>query len=49
MNNTKEARIVELRAKDDEKMVIEGYAVVFDSLTDLGYCREIISRDALLY
>jgi len=47
MNNTKEARIVELRAKDDEKMVIEGYAVVFESLTDLGYCREIISRDAL--
>lgn len=43
----KEARFTELRALDDEKMIVEGYAVVFESLTDLGYCKEIIARNAL--
>lgn len=52
MNKTekamKEIRISELRAlqeKSDE-MVIEGYAAVFETETDLGWCKEIISRDA---
>lgn len=47
----KETRISELRAlqqKDNEndEMIIEGYATVFETEADLGYCKEIISRDA---
>lgn len=44
----KETRISELRALDnnEEQMVIEGYAAVFETQTDLGWCKEIISRDA---
>lgn len=44
----KEIRISELRALDnnEEQMVIEGYAAVFETQTDLGWCKEIISRDA---
>lgn len=45
----KEVRIKELRAVDDaeeEKMIVEGYAIVFDEPTDLGYI-EIIERGAL--
>lgn len=44
----KEVRLKELRAIDNdaEKMVVEGYAIVFDEPTDLGYI-EIIERGAL--
>ncbi len=45
----KEIRISELRALQQEEsteMIIEGYATVFETETDLGYYKEIISRDA---
>lgn len=46
----KETRISELRALDntneDNEMIIEGYAAVFETETDLGWCKEVISRDA---
>lgn len=46
----KEVRLKELRALDDvqeEKMIVEGYAIVFDEPTDLGGYTEIIERNAL--
>ena len=43
----KEFRLKEIRAEqEDERMVVEGYAIVFDEPTDIGYI-EIISRGAL--
>ena len=42
----KEKRLVELRAAEDEGMVVEGYAAVFDSVTDLGWIKEVIDREA---
>ena len=42
----KENRIVELRAVEEEGMMVEGYAAVFDSVTDLGWVKEVISRGA---
>ena len=44
----KELRISELRALDSEnkEMIVEGYAVVFEKEADLGWCKEVISRDA---
>lgn len=45
----KEVRLREVRAIENEqeqKMIIEGYAIVFDEPTDLGYV-EIIERGAL--
>ena len=46
----KEMRVSELRAVDiteeNEDMIVEGYAAVFETETDLGWCKEIISRDA---
>lgn len=42
----KELRLTELRALDEENMVVEGYAVVFDSVTDLGWRKEVIDRNA---
>lgn len=45
----KEMRISELRALQEdnkEEMIIEGYAAIFESETDLGWCKEIISRSA---
>lgn len=44
----KETRISELRAlqEDNDEMIIEGYAAVFETETDLGWCKEIISRNA---
>ena len=43
----KERRLTELRAlENDEKMIVEGYAVVFDSTTDLGWSKEVIDRNA---
>jgi len=45
---TREVRLREVRAEENEseKMVIEGYAIVFDEPTDLGYI-EIIEKNAL--
>lgn len=43
----KEKRLVEVRAAEDEgKMIVEGYAAVFDSVTDLGWVKEVIDRQA---
>lgn len=43
----KEYRLKEVRAiEEDEKMIVEGYAVVFDSITDLGDWLEVIDRNA---
>lgn len=44
----KELRISDLRALDTEEkeMKLIGYAAVFEKVTDLGWCKEIISRDA---
>ncbi len=43
----KELRLSELRTlEDNEKMIVEGYAVVFESVTDLGWCKEVIDRNA---
>lgn len=44
----KELRITELRAleNNNEDMIVEGYAVVFESVTDLGWCKEVIDRNA---
>lgn len=44
----KEMRISELRAlqEENDEMIIEGYAAVFEEETDLGWCKEVISRDA---
>lgn len=40
----KEIRLIEVRAAED--MIVEGYAAVFDSVTDLGYYKEVIDRKA---
>lgn len=42
----KEIRMVEMRAVEGEEMIVEGYASVFDSVTDLGYYKEVIDRNA---
>ena len=45
----KEMRISERRALEDnkdEKMIIEGYAAVFERETDLGWCKEILDKQA---
>lgn len=44
----KELRITELRAleNNNEDMIVEGYAVVFESVTDLGWCKEVIDINA---
>lgn len=42
----KEIRLVEMRALEDDGMVVEGYAAVFDSVTNLGYMNEVIERGA---
>ena len=42
----KEIRIAEMRALDNEDMIIEGYAAVFNQATDLGWCKEIIDSSA---
>lgn len=42
----KEYRLVEMRALDTDEMIVEGYATVFDSITDLGYMKEVIDRNA---
>lgn len=45
----KEVRLAEVRALEDnekQEMIVEGYAVVFNQETDLGWCKEIIDRNA---
>lgn len=42
----KELRVRELRALDDDKMIVEGYAAVFEEVTDLGWCKEVIDKNA---
>lgn len=44
----KEMRISELRAleNNNNEMIVEGYAAIFETETDLGWCKEVISRDA---
>ena len=44
----KEMRISELRALqyESDEMIVEGYAAVFEKETDLGWCKEIIDRNA---
>lgn len=43
----KEIRLTELRALEEtDKMIVEGYAVVFDSVTDLGWIKEVIDKNA---
>ena len=43
----KEIRLVDVRAlKDSDKMIVEGYAAVFDTVTDLGWIKEVIDRHA---
>ena len=44
-NRKKEIRMVEMRASEEE-MTVEGYAVVFDEVTDLGWIKEVIDRNA---
>lgn len=48
MNETakKEIRFAELRSVNEEEMIVEGYAVVFDKQTDMGWYKEIIDRNA---
>lgn len=46
MNRKKEIRLVEMRAVESEEMIVEGYATVFDSVTDLGWYKEVIDRNA---
>lgn len=41
----KESRLSEVRALEED-MTVEGYAVVFDNVTDLGYRKEVIDRKA---
>lgn len=42
----KEIRLVDMRASEDDGMVVEGYAAVFDTVTDLGWMHEVIDRHA---
>lgn len=47
-NSSKEYRVSEVRAlnTDENEMIIEGYAVVFNQLADMSYYKEKISRNA---
>ena len=43
----KEIRLVDMRALDNtDEMIVEGYAAVFDTVTDLGWIHEVIDRHA---
>jgi len=42
----KELRVSELRALDNEEMVVEGYAATFENVTDIGAWKEVIDRNA---
>lgn len=41
-----ESRAAECRAADDDALIIEGYAAVFDQVTNIGPFREVIDRSA---
>ena len=41
----KEVRLAEMRTLETEEMTVEGYAVVYDSVTDLGWSKEVIDRN----
>ena len=41
-----EVRTMEMRASDDDVLMVEGYAAVFEQETNLGYFREKIARGA---
>ena len=43
----KESRISEVRALEED-MTVEGYAVIFNDVTDLGYRKEVIDRNAFV-
>lgn len=46
--NKKECRLKEVRAVEDaDKMIVEGYAVVYDSPTDMGGWIEVVDSGAL--
>lgn len=43
----KEIRLVDMRALNNtDEMIVEGYAAVFDTVTDLGWIKEVIDRHA---
>ena len=43
----KEIRLVDMRALDNtDEMIVEGYAAVFDTVTNLGWMKEVIDRHA---
>lgn len=43
----KEIRLVDMRALDNtDEMIVEGYAAVFDTVTNLGWMNEVIDRHA---
>lgn len=43
----KEIRLVDMRALDNtDEMIVEGYAAVFDTVTNLGWMKEVIDRYA---
>lgn len=43
----KEIRMVEMRAVgENNERIVEGYAVVFDDVTDIGYYKEVIDKNA---
>ena len=42
----KEIRLVDMRTAEEEGMTVEGYATVFDTVTDLGWMKEVIDRNA---
>ncbi len=46
MNKITRVFDVEFRARDDDSQKVEGYAVVFNSVTDLGWFTEEIDRHA---
>ena len=45
-NAIKEIILVDMWASEDEGMVVEGYADVFDTVTDVGWMNEVIDRHA---
>lgn len=43
----KEIRLVDMKALNNtDEMIVEGYAAVFDTVTDLGWIKEVIDRHA---
>jgi len=42
----KEIRMAEMRSVNDEEMIVEGYAAVFNQETDMGWYTEVIDSEA---